>query len=110
MTGLATVLQSDASKITELDIHRFYQGLHVLDSTELDNHLPILSFTRVLRASARHPALTKLGLRRCPLGRDETRLLRLALCNMPSLQSLDLASNDLESVGLAELAYAWYKC
>jgi hypothetical protein len=108
LTGLKTVLLSDTSKITELDTHRFFRGLHIMDSTAHDSHLPILGLTRVLRAFARHPALTKLGLRRCPLGSDEARLLRVALCNMPNLQSLDLASNDLGSAGLAELAPALY--
>jgi hypothetical protein len=52
--------------------------------------------THVLRALAQRPTLTKLGLRNCGLGLDEARLLRIVLSTTPSLQSLDLANNDLE--------------
>jgi hypothetical protein len=96
LTGLETVLLSRTSKITEL----------VIDWA--CGSQPTMGLTRVLQALARHPALTKLGLS-CPLGRDEARLLRLALCSMPSLQSLDLACSGLNSVGLAELAPAFYR-
>jgi phage tail protein X len=68
----------------------------------------MIGLTRVLQALARHPALTKLRLHR-HLGRDEARLLRLALCSLPSLQSLYLASTYLKSAGLAELAPAFYR-
>jgi Ran GTPase-activating protein (RanGAP) involved in mRNA processing and transport len=97
LTGLDTVLLSNTSKITELDIHSFYEGRPMM-----------LGLTPILQALARRPTLTKLGLRRCPLGRGEARLLQMALCNIPSLQTLDLASSRLESAGLAELAPALY--
>jgi hypothetical protein len=98
LTGLETVLLSRTSKITELEIDKAYDSAAP----------PIMGLASVLQALARHPALTKLSLRR-PLGRDEARLLRLALCNLPSLQSLDLASSYLKSAGLAELAPAFYR-
>jgi hypothetical protein len=59
----------------------------------------MIGLTRVLQALGRHPTLIKFGLYRCPLGRDEARLCRTALCNTPNFQSLDLASNNLESAG-----------
>jgi hypothetical protein len=96
LTGLETLLLSDNSKIKELDIHRFRGGPH------------IMGLTRVLQALGRRPTLTKLGLRVCPLGRDNARLIRVALCNIPSLQSLVLRYNDIESTGLTELAPALY--
>jgi Leucine-rich repeat (LRR) protein len=96
LTGLETLLLSDTSKITELEILRFYRGPR------------ITGFTRVLQALARRPTLTKLGLHFCRLGCDEARLLRMALCAIPNLQRLDLASNNLESAELAELAPALY--
>jgi Ran GTPase-activating protein (RanGAP) involved in mRNA processing and transport len=95
LTELKTVLQSKTSKITELDINRSHGG-------------PMIGLTRVLRALAQRPTLTKLGLRYCPLGRNEVRLIRTALCNTPSLNSLDLAWNNLGSAELAELAPALY--
>jgi Ran GTPase-activating protein (RanGAP) involved in mRNA processing and transport len=67
-----------------------------------------MGLTRVLRALARHPPLTKLGIRDVRLGRNEARLLQLALRNMPSLQCLDLASSAPGSDGLAQLAPALY--
>jgi Ran GTPase-activating protein (RanGAP) involved in mRNA processing and transport len=97
LTGLETVLLSNNSKITELDIHRFYRGPR------------IMGLTRVLQALERRPTLTKLGLHFCRLGPDEAKLLQMALCNTPSLQSLDLASNDLGGAELAELAPALYQ-
>jgi Ran GTPase-activating protein (RanGAP) involved in mRNA processing and transport len=97
LTGLETVLLSDTSKITELDIHNtFYEGP------------PMIGLTRVLRALGCRPTLTKLGLHHCGLGRDNARLLCMALCNVPSLQSLVLRYNDLGNAGLAELAPALY--
>jgi hypothetical protein len=96
LDGLETVLLSGTSKITELGIHRFYGSL------------PIMGLTRVLQALGQHPTLAKLGLRCYPLGREETRLLRMALCNISSFQSLDLASNHLGSAELVELAPALY--
>jgi Ran GTPase-activating protein (RanGAP) involved in mRNA processing and transport len=97
LTGLETVLLSKTSKITELEINGFNNGR------------PITGLSDVLRALARRPTLTKLGLHgRCTLGRGEARLLRMALCNIPSLQSLDLASNNLGSAKSAELAAALY--
>jgi hypothetical protein len=97
LTGLETVLLSNNSKITELDIDMFCGGTHTMD------------LTHVLQALARQPPLIKLCLRQCTLGLDEARLLRVALCNNPSLQSLDLAHNDLGSAGLVELAPAFYR-
>jgi Ran GTPase-activating protein (RanGAP) involved in mRNA processing and transport len=94
LTGLETVLQSETSKITELDIERLYGSP------------PMIGLTRVLRALAQRPTLTKLGLRYCPLGCDEARLLQMALCKLPNLQSLILTNNELGSAGLAELAPA----
>jgi hypothetical protein len=73
LTGLETVLQSDNSKITELEIDMFHGG---------GRHT--MGFTHALQAMARNPTLTKLGLRGCPFGRDDAGLLRVALCNMPS--------------------------
>jgi Ran GTPase-activating protein (RanGAP) involved in mRNA processing and transport len=96
LTGLETVLLSETSNITELDIHRFYRGPR------------IVGLTPVLEALGRRQSLTKLGLHYCRLGPDEARLLRMAFYNTRSLQSLDLASNDLGSAELAELAPALY--
>jgi Ran GTPase-activating protein (RanGAP) involved in mRNA processing and transport len=96
LTGLEILLQSETSKITELDIDRLYGSL------------PMIGFTHFLRALAQRPTLTKLGLRYCPLGRNEARLLQMALCNTPSLQSLALRYSTLGSAGLAELAPALY--
>jgi hypothetical protein len=97
LTGVGTVLRSDTSKIAELEIHKFY------------GDPLIMGLTRVLRALARRPTLTKLHLRGLHLGRDEARLLRLALCNTPSLQSLVLGDSNLGSAELAELAPALYR-
>jgi Ran GTPase-activating protein (RanGAP) involved in mRNA processing and transport len=97
LTGLETVLQCETSKITELDIGRFCNGL------------PMVGLTRVLQALERRPTLTKLGLRWCALGREEARLLGTVMRNSPSLQSLDLACSDLGSTGLEELALALYR-
>jgi Ran GTPase-activating protein (RanGAP) involved in mRNA processing and transport len=98
LTGLDTVLQGETSKITELDIDRLYGNLHV----------SIRGLTCVLRALACRSMLTKLGLRNCPLGRDEAGLLRMALCNIPSLTGLNLGNSALGSDELAELAPAFY--
>jgi hypothetical protein len=87
LTGLETLLLSETSKITELDIHRL-------------GGPRIMGLTHVLLALGR---LTKLRLRGVVLVRHEARLLQMALCNIPSLQSLDLAYNHLESTELAEL-------
>jgi Ran GTPase-activating protein (RanGAP) involved in mRNA processing and transport len=97
LTGLETVLLSDNSQITELEILRFRGGRG-----------PLMGLTHILQALARHPALTKLGLLGCYLSRDDARLLRMALCNIPSLQSLVLTNRTLGSVGLTELAPALY--
>jgi Ran GTPase-activating protein (RanGAP) involved in mRNA processing and transport len=51
-------------------------------------------------------ALTKLGLHGCSLGHDEARLLLVALCNIPNLQSLGGTDRTLWSAELAELAPA----
>jgi hypothetical protein len=96
LTGLETLLLRGTSKITELDIHG------------LDTGKPVVGLTTVLQALGRRPpTLTKLGLRCCPFGRANARLLRVALCNIPSLQSLVLTDGTLV-VGLAELAPALY--
>jgi hypothetical protein len=97
LTGLETVLLSDTSKITELDIHRFYASP------------PMMGLPPVLQALARHPTLTKLRLYGCRLGPDEVRLLQMALCSIPSFQSLVLRVFTLGSAGLAELAPALYR-
>jgi Ran GTPase-activating protein (RanGAP) involved in mRNA processing and transport len=94
LTGLETLLLSETSKITELDIHRSYGGP------------PMMGLTPILQALAHRPTLTKLALRQAHLFRDDVRLLRMALCNTPNLQSLDLASNNLGSARFAELAPA----
>jgi hypothetical protein len=96
LTGLEAVLLSDDSKITELEIH---------DEEERGPVTPF-GLTNVLRALGRHPALTKLRLKDILLGRDEARLLRMILCNNPSLESLDLVRNNLGSAGLSEIAPA----
>jgi hypothetical protein len=96
LTGLDTLLLSETSKITELDI----RGCNVV---------PIVGLTRTLQALQRRPALTKLGLDGCRLSRDDARQLGIVLCNTPSLQSLDLANNYLGSAELAELAPALYR-
>jgi Ran GTPase-activating protein (RanGAP) involved in mRNA processing and transport len=98
LTGLETVLLNKNSKLTELDINRNRRA----------GHQPMIGLTPVLRALAQHTTLTKLGLHRCPVGRDETSLLQMALCNMPSLQSLALTDFTLNSAWLAELAPALY--
>jgi Ran GTPase-activating protein (RanGAP) involved in mRNA processing and transport len=95
VAGLETFLLSDTSKITELDIDRLY-------------FLPITGSTPILQALASRPTLTKLGLHRYPLGRDDASLLCAALRNMPSLQTLDLARSHLGSAGLEELTSALY--
>jgi Ran GTPase-activating protein (RanGAP) involved in mRNA processing and transport len=95
LTGLETLLLSDTSKITEVDISAFQR-------------CP-MGLTRVLRALARRPTLTKLVLQRCPLGREEARLLGMVLHNTLSLHTLTLTCNTLESAGLAELAPALYR-
>jgi Ran GTPase-activating protein (RanGAP) involved in mRNA processing and transport len=95
LSGLETLLLSETSKITELDIHGIYTCPPGL--------------TRVLQALKRHPTLTMLNLRWFPLGCQEARLLQMAFCNTPSLQSLNLAKNSLGSAGLAELAPALYR-
>jgi hypothetical protein len=68
---------------------------------------PIMGLTPVLQALARHPALTKLGLHYCRLGRDEVRL-GMALCNIPSLQSLSHQTIPRER-RVMELAPALYR-
>jgi hypothetical protein len=104
LNGLRTVLLSDKSKITELEIQIFREG-----------RVHTMGLTYVLQALARRTALTKLGLHGlpigydgCPLSRDEARLLRMALCNISSLQSLALKDSILGNTGLAELAPALY--
>jgi Leucine-rich repeat (LRR) protein len=94
LTGLDTVLLSDNSQITELDIERSRYG----PPTRM------MGLTHILRALARRPTLTKLRLCHCALGRDDAILLRLVLGSTPSLQSLDLANTFLGRYGFRELA------
>jgi Ran GTPase-activating protein (RanGAP) involved in mRNA processing and transport len=97
LTGLETLLLSDNSKITELEIHSSYRGL------------PIVGLTRVSQALRRRPTLTKLGLQGCRLGRYDAIELRMVLFNTPCLHSLLLGDCTLGSAGLAELAPALYR-
>jgi Ran GTPase-activating protein (RanGAP) involved in mRNA processing and transport len=97
LTGLETLLLSNTSKITELDIHKSFASP------------PVMGLAHVLEALARRPTLTKLGLKGCRLGPANARLLRLALCNIPSLPSLDLTYSTLGSAELAEIAPALYR-
>jgi hypothetical protein len=103
LTGLDTLLLSDNSKITELDIHNWRGGLAQFRALS-----PVIGLPRVLEALVRRPTLTQLGLRGVNLRRDEVRLLQRALCNTPSLHSLALTRNALGSAGLAELVPALY--
>jgi Ran GTPase-activating protein 1 len=96
LNGLETVLLSGNSKIAELEIRKNYGGP------------PMRGLTHVLQALGRRPTLTKLGLHNCPLNRNKASLLRMALCNIPNLQSLVLTDRTLRSAGLAELAPALY--
>jgi Ran GTPase-activating protein (RanGAP) involved in mRNA processing and transport len=92
-----TLLLSETSKITELEINGSYGGR------------TNMGLWHVLRALALRPTLTKLEIHGVHLGLDEVRLLRTALRNTSSLQSLNLTSNDIGSTGLAELAPALYR-
>jgi Ran GTPase-activating protein (RanGAP) involved in mRNA processing and transport len=96
LTRLETLLLSDTSKITELDIQR-------------SSRVPMMGLTRVLQALGSRPTLTKLGLHGYRLGRDDVRELGMVLCNTPSLHSLLLGEGTLGSAGLAELAPALYR-
>jgi hypothetical protein len=96
LTGLETLLRSDNSKITDLEIYRFCHGSLTL------------GLTRVLGALRRHPTLTKLRLHRYRLGLVDARLIGMALCTTSSLQSLALTGSTLGIDGLAELAPALY--
>jgi Ran GTPase-activating protein (RanGAP) involved in mRNA processing and transport len=96
LAGLETVLLSNTSKITELEI------------SGANNGRRMMGLTNVLQALANRPTLTKLRLLGCRLGRDEARLLQMTLCNTPSLQTLVLKGSSLGSAGLAELAPALY--
>jgi hypothetical protein len=95
LDGLGSVLLSDTSKITELDIHKLHGGI------------PVMGLTHVLQALARRPVLTKLRLHGFPLGHDEARQLGMVLRNTPSLHTLVLTHGALGSAGLAELAPAF---
>jgi Ran GTPase-activating protein (RanGAP) involved in mRNA processing and transport len=96
LAGVETVLLSGNSKITELEIHKFYWP-------------PIRGLTHVLQALERRPTLTKLIIRGVDFGLDEARLLRIALCNIPCLQSLLLASCTMGSAELEELEPVLYR-
>jgi Ran GTPase-activating protein (RanGAP) involved in mRNA processing and transport len=98
LSGLETLLLSDSSKITELDI------------ITLDHYgLCMMGLASLLQSLGRHRTLTKLGLHNCTLGRDEARLLQMALCNMPSLQSVALTNVTLLKSGeLSAFAPALY--
>jgi Ran GTPase-activating protein (RanGAP) involved in mRNA processing and transport len=100
LTGLETVLLSDNSKITELDINLRWDG---------EDTCNVMCLTRVLQALVQRPTLTKLGLRYCALGHDAVRLLRIVLCNTPSLQTLDLEGIISGSAKLTLLAPALYR-
>jgi hypothetical protein len=95
LNGLETLLLSETSKITELEIQRAYPG-------------PTIGLTPVLQALGRRPTLTKLALRRVRLRHDEATLLCMALRSIPSLHSLVLNDGALGSAELAELAPALY--
>jgi hypothetical protein len=98
LTGLETLLLSDTSKITELGIRDYYWC-----------ERPSWGLPRVLRALARYPALAKLGLCRCPLGRNNARLLPgvlKALAHRPTLTKLELhccslGRDDASLLGMA---------
>jgi hypothetical protein len=93
------LLLRDTSKTTEFEMNR----------SSADLPTTTIGFQRVLQALARRPMLTKLALYGFRLGRDEAGLIQIALCNMPSLQSLNLAHNPtLETADLRELAPALY--
>jgi hypothetical protein len=96
LTGVETLLSSDTSKITELEIQRTC------------GDPPTRGLTHFLQALARRPTLTMLGLRDCPLERDDARLLCIALRGTSSLQSLVLREGTLGSVALVEIAPALY--
>jgi hypothetical protein len=96
LTGLETVLLSDNSKITELEIDRFHGGP------------PMMGLMPILQALGRHHSLTELTLRRVRLRRDGARLLHIALCNISSLQSLVLTDSTVGRAELAEIAPALY--
>jgi hypothetical protein len=89
LTGLDTVLLSDTSKITELEIRKTWGGPSMR------------GLTRVLQALARRPTLTKLRLHCFPLGDDEARQLAIVLRKTPSLQTLALTEISPGSAGLA---------
>jgi Ran GTPase-activating protein (RanGAP) involved in mRNA processing and transport len=114
LTGLEVLLESDTSKITELDIEGFHVrpplvGLpRVHDIEGLHVRPPTVGLQRVLQALARRPTLTKLGLHCRRLDQTEARLLRLALCSTPRLQTLVLVKCTLGSADLAELAPELY--
>jgi hypothetical protein len=95
LDGLAAVLLSNSSQITELDIHVMLYGSP-----------SVSGLTRVLQAVARRPTLTKLRLHGCPLGHDDVRQLVMVVRNTPSLHTLVLRDIPLRSAGLAELASA----
>jgi Ran GTPase-activating protein (RanGAP) involved in mRNA processing and transport len=98
MSGLDTLLLSDSSKITELDIQRL--GVR---------HLRAMGLATLLQSLGRHRTLIKLGLHNCPLDQGEAKLLQMALCNMPSLQSVALSNFTLPGTNVwAQLALALY--
>jgi Ran GTPase-activating protein (RanGAP) involved in mRNA processing and transport len=97
LTGLETVLLSDNSKITELDIGITFYGRST-----------IIGLTSVLQALARRHTLTELALRAVHLGRDEASQLGMVLYSTPSLQTLVLTRTYLGSAGLADLAPGLY--
>jgi Leucine-rich repeat (LRR) protein len=113
LNGLETVLLSDNSKITELEIEigMFHGGPPMFSELEIHKTYgspPITGLTNVLQAMGRHPTLTKLELRGYPLGRDDARLLGMTLCNISSLETLVLTERTLGIAELAELAPALY--
>jgi hypothetical protein len=71
LTGLETLLLTDNSKITELEIG--------------GRGPPMMGLAHVLQTLGRCSPLTKLVLRDFRLGCDDARLLQIALCNTRSL-------------------------
>jgi Ran GTPase-activating protein (RanGAP) involved in mRNA processing and transport len=96
LTGLATLLESNNSNITEL----------VLDGGGRGHPSALDGLETVLRALERKNTLTKLEMRSFPLSLDQARHLQIVLRNLKHLQTLVLQNNSLGSAHLAEIAAA----